>query len=35
MVGQFDKYLYAMFVVVDENIVYRPENALRIDRNDY
>jgi dedicated sortase system histidine kinase len=35
MVGQFDKYLYAMFDVTDDNIVYRPENALRIDRNDY
>jgi dedicated sortase system histidine kinase len=35
MVGQYDKYLYAMFDVLDDNIVYRSENALRIDRNDY
>ncbi|MBT1451064.1 proteobacterial dedicated sortase system histidine kinase [Glaciecola sp. XM2] len=35
MVGQFDKYLYAMFEVTDDSVLYRPQNALRIDRNDY
>lgn len=35
MVGQFDHYLYAMFKVVDDKVVFRPNNSLRIDRNDH
>ena len=35
MVGQFGRYLYVMFDVVDDAVVYRNENALRIDRNDF
>ncbi|NCP65043.1 MAG: proteobacterial dedicated sortase system histidine kinase [Paraglaciecola sp.] len=35
MVGQFDRYLYAMFAVVDDAVLYRPSNSLRIDRNDH
>ncbi|WP_371195678.1 proteobacterial dedicated sortase system histidine kinase [Glaciecola sp. SC05] len=35
MVGQYDKFLYAMFSVQDDQVLYRPENALRIDRNDF
>lgn len=35
MVGQFGRYLYAMFAVTDDNLVFRPENSLRVDRNDY
>lgn len=35
MVGQYDTFLYAMFSVVDDERVFRPANALRIDRNDY
>ncbi|MDO6695842.1 proteobacterial dedicated sortase system histidine kinase [Aliiglaciecola sp. 3_MG-2023] len=35
MVGQYSKYLYAMFEVIDDNLVYRPKNSLRVDRNDY
>lgn len=35
MVGQYDKFLYAMFSVVDDVVLFRPENALRIDRNDF
>ncbi|MGS2719183.1 proteobacterial dedicated sortase system histidine kinase [Paraglaciecola aestuariivivens] len=35
MVGQFDNYLYAMFDVVDDSVVLRPKNSLRIDRNDH
>ena len=35
MVGQFDHYLYAMFNVVDDKVIFRPNNSLRIDRNDH
>lgn len=35
MVGQYDKYLYAMFDVKDDNVIFRPNNSLRVDRNDY
>lgn len=35
MVGQYDRYLYAMFNVVDDHVVMRPGNSLRIDRNDH
>ena len=35
MVGQFDHYLYAMFKVVDDKVIFRPNNSLRIDRNDH
>ncbi len=35
MVGQYDKYLYAMFDVTDDNVLLRPKNSLRVDRNDF
>ncbi|GAA0854582.1 hypothetical protein GCM10009114_10990 [Aliiglaciecola litoralis] len=35
MVGQYNQYLYAMFKVQDETLVFRPENSLRVDRNDH
>ena len=35
MVGQYDKFLYAMFSVTDDVVLFRPQNALRIDRNDF
>ena len=35
MVGQYDRYLYAMFKVWDDHVVMRPSNSLRIDRNDH
>ncbi|MFT6267696.1 MAG: dedicated sortase system histidine kinase [Alphaproteobacteria bacterium] len=35
MVGQYDKFLYAMFEVSDDNVLLRPINSLRVDRNDY
>lgn len=35
MVGQYDKYLYAMFEVTDDNVLLRPANSLRVDRNDF
>ncbi|WP_438864624.1 proteobacterial dedicated sortase system histidine kinase [Neptunicella sp.] len=35
MVGQFGPYLYAMFDVTDDKVLLRPQNSLRIDRNDY
>ncbi|WP_299076095.1 proteobacterial dedicated sortase system histidine kinase [uncultured Paraglaciecola sp.] len=35
MVGQYDKYLYAMFAVTDNTVLLRPSNSLRIDKNDH
>ncbi|WP_088332731.1 proteobacterial dedicated sortase system histidine kinase [Lacimicrobium sp. SS2-24] len=35
MVGKYRDYLYAYFDVQDEQIVYRPTNSLRVDRNDH
>ncbi|WJG09158.1 proteobacterial dedicated sortase system histidine kinase [Aliiglaciecola sp. LCG003] len=35
MVGQYNQYLYAMFEVTDDTLIYRPNNSLRVDRNDY
>lgn len=35
MVGQYDKYLYAMFDVTDDKVLLRPKNSLRIDKNDH
>lgn len=35
MVGQYDRYLYAMFEVKDDKVLFRRNNALRVDRNDY
>lgn len=35
MVGQYGTYLYAMFEVTDESVVFRSGNSLRVDRNDY
>ena len=34
MVGKYRNYLYAYFKVVDEDIVYRPKNSLKVDQND-
>jgi dedicated sortase system histidine kinase len=35
MVGQYGSYLYAMFEVTDDSVLFRPKNSLRVDRNDY
>ena len=35
MVGKYGSYLYAFFEVFDDNVVYRPENSLRLTRNDH
>jgi dedicated sortase system histidine kinase len=35
MVGQYGAYLYAMFEVTDDHLVFRSSNSLRVDRNDY
>lgn len=35
MIGQYDSFLYAIFEVSDDQVVYRSRNSLRIDRNDY
>jgi two-component system sensor histidine kinase ChvG len=35
MIGRYDKFLYALFEVLDDNLVFRARNSLRIDRNDY
>ncbi|PKG83486.1 proteobacterial dedicated sortase system histidine kinase [Colwellia sp. 75C3] len=34
MVGKYREHLYAYFSVTDDSVVYRPENSLRIDKND-
>ena len=35
MVGQYDRFLYAMFDVTDNAVVFRASNSLRIDKNDH
>jgi two-component system sensor histidine kinase ChvG len=35
MIGRYDRFLYAVFEVSDDNLVFRARNSLRIDRNDY
>lgn len=35
MVGQYGQYLYAMFAVQDQQVLFRPGNSLRVDRNDH
>ena len=35
MVGKYREHLYAYFEVSDESITYRPQNSLRVDRNDH
>ncbi|WP_257721072.1 proteobacterial dedicated sortase system histidine kinase [Lacimicrobium alkaliphilum] len=35
MVGKYRDYLYAYFEVQDAEVIYRPQNSLRIDRNDH
>ena len=35
MIGRYDKFLYAVFDVTDDSLVFRDRNSLRIDRNDY
>lgn len=35
MIGRYDNFLYALFEVVDDSLIYRARNSLRIDRNDY
>jgi two-component system sensor histidine kinase ChvG len=35
MVGQYKRFLYAMFAVVDDQLVLRPASSLRVDRNDH
>jgi two-component system sensor histidine kinase ChvG len=35
MVGQYGSHLYAMFAVVDEAVLFRRKNSLRVDLNDY
>lgn len=34
LIGKYRQYLYAYFDVTDEDIVYRPNNSLKIDNND-
>ena len=34
MVGKYRDHLYAYFLVTDDSVVYRPENSLKIDKND-
>ncbi|MEP0354266.1 proteobacterial dedicated sortase system histidine kinase [Paraglaciecola sp.] len=35
MVGQYDRYLYAMFDVTDNTVLLRPKSSLRVDKNDH
>ncbi|HAG39536.1 MAG TPA: proteobacterial dedicated sortase system histidine kinase, partial [Pseudoalteromonas sp.] len=35
MVGKFDNYLYAVFKVTDDHLVYRAKNSLSITNNDH
>ena len=35
MVGKFDNYLYAVFKVTDNTVIYRAKNSLSITNNDY
>jgi dedicated sortase system histidine kinase len=35
LVGKQDKYLYALFDVQDDHVVYRSKNSLRLDRSDH
>ncbi|MEP1444500.1 MAG: proteobacterial dedicated sortase system histidine kinase [Paraglaciecola sp.] len=35
MVGQYNRFLYAMFDVTDDNVLLRPKNSLRVDKNDH
>ncbi|WP_218313154.1 proteobacterial dedicated sortase system histidine kinase [Alteromonas antoniana] len=35
MVGRYGQYLYAMFDVADDNVVWRQPNSLSIDRSDH
>lgn len=35
MVGQYNQFLYAMFDVTDDNVLLRPKNNLRVDKNDH
>jgi dedicated sortase system histidine kinase len=35
MVGQYDRFLYAMFDVTDNNVLLRTSNSLRVDKNDH
>ncbi len=35
MVGKYEQFLYAIFDVTDDNLVFRPQNSLRVDRNDF
>jgi dedicated sortase system histidine kinase len=35
LIGEYEGFLYAMFEVQDDTLVYRARNSLRIDRNDF
>lgn len=35
MVGQFGDYLYAMFIVEDDSVIWRESNALSVDQSDH
>ncbi|MBF7075070.1 proteobacterial dedicated sortase system histidine kinase [Glaciecola sp. MH2013] len=35
LLGEYEDYVYAMFKVTDDNLVFRGRNSLRIDRNDF
>ncbi len=35
MVGKYGNHLYAVFQVLDQNLIYRKENSLKVTNNDY
>ncbi|MFC3122187.1 proteobacterial dedicated sortase system histidine kinase [Agaribacter flavus] len=35
MLGRYEQFLYAIFDVTDDNLIFRPQNSLRVDRNDF
>ncbi|MGQ8367165.1 proteobacterial dedicated sortase system histidine kinase [Glaciecola sp. 1036] len=35
MVGRYEQYVYAIFDVIDDSVLFRPQTSLRVDRNDF
>lgn len=35
IMGIYGRYLYVLFIIQDDNVVYRPANSLRLDKSDH
>lgn len=35
IMGIYGRYLYVLFIIQDDNVVYRPSNSLRLDKSDH